>query len=108
MQGDDRWHFTGPGGRAETVPVRGPLRSNNLSAILAAARAGLGLAILPWYVANRSLADGAVVALLEDYALPVQELHAVFPSPKRVPSKVSGFIAFLQQQFDGDWWRRTG
>ena len=108
VQGDDRWHFTGPGGRAETVPVRGPLRSNNLSAILAAARAGLGLAILPWYVANRSLADGAVVALLEDYALPVQELHAVFPSPKRVPSKVSGFIAFLQQQFDGDWWRRTG
>ena len=108
VQGDDRWHFTGPGGRAETVPVRGRLRSNNLSVILAAARAGMGLAILPWYVAWRSVQDGAVVPLLEEFALPAQEIHAVFPSPKRVPSKVSTFIGFLQQHFTDRWWERLG
>ena len=36
VQGDDRWQFSDTAGRAFTVPVQGPLRSNNLSALLAA------------------------------------------------------------------------
>ena len=107
VQGDDRWRFSVEGGGEETVPVRGPLRSNNLSAVLAAARAGLGLAVLPRYVATRSLADGAVVELLAEHTLPAQEIHAVFPSPKLVTTKVAGFIAFLQQHFRPDWWLRA-
>ena len=107
VQGDDRWSFAAPEGGASSVPVKGPLRSNNLSAVLAACRAGLGLALLPWYVARESLADGAVVAVLADFALPTQELHAVFPSPKLVPGKVSTFIDFLKIQLDGPWWQRA-
>ena len=106
VQGDDRWSFTGPAGEELSVPVKGPLRSNNLSAVLAAARAGMGLAVLPWYVARESVADGAVQQVLADHALPAQEVHAVFPSPKRVPSKVTSFIAFLQDALQGDWWGR--
>lgn len=104
VQGDERWHFIGGDGAGLTVPVRGPLRSNNLSALLAAARAGLGLAALPWYVAHESVRDGAVRPLLAGWALPEQEMHAVFSSPRLVPTKVSGFIDFLQQRFDGEWW----
>jgi DNA-binding transcriptional LysR family regulator len=88
------------------VPVRGPLRSNNLSAILAGARAGLGIAILPWYVARESVADGSVKPIMERYALPTQEIHAVYPSPKLVPSKVSSFIEFLLGAMEGPWWER--
>jgi DNA-binding transcriptional LysR family regulator len=68
----------------------------------------MGLAILPWYVANHSVEQGAVQPLLTDFALPVQEIHAVFPSPKLVPSKVSSFIAHLQQALADEWWKRTG
>ncbi|MFT3956703.1 MAG: LysR family transcriptional regulator [Piscinibacter sp.] len=107
VQGDDRWTFTSAGGDTASVPVRGMLRSNNLSAVLAACRAGLGLAVLPWYVARESVADGAIRPVLEDYALPAQELHAVFPSPKLVPGKVSTFIDFLKLQLDGPWWQRA-
>ncbi len=107
VQGDDRWTFSGAEGGAASVPVKGPLRSNNLSAVLAACRAGLGLAILPWYVARESVADGAIVPVLEGHALPTQELHAVFPSPKLVPGKVSTFIDFLKLQLDGEWWKRA-
>ncbi len=106
VQGDDRWHFSSPAGESLAVPVRGPLRSNNLSALLAAARSGMGLAILPWYVAHESVQAGAVKPLLERYALPAQEMHAVFPSPRLVPGKVSGFVGWLQGQFDGRWWAR--
>lgn len=105
VQGDARWQFHGPTGEEYSVPVRGPLRSNNLSAVLAACRAGMGLAILPWYVALESVNQGAIVALLGDHSLPSQEMHAVYPSPKLVPQKVTGFVGWMQQQLAGDWWR---
>jgi DNA-binding transcriptional LysR family regulator len=106
VQGDDRWMLTGPDGEEQVVQVRGPFRSNNLSAVLAAARAGLGIAILPWYVARESVADGSVRPILERHSLPTQEIHAVFPSPKLVPGKVSSFIEHLRAALEGAWWER--
>ena len=104
VQGDARWHFIGADGQLLPVPVKGPLRSNNLSALLAAARGGMGVAALPWYVAYESVNSGVVRPLLGDWALPSQEIHAVYPSPRLVPAKVSGFVAWLQGQFGEAWW----
>jgi DNA-binding transcriptional LysR family regulator len=104
VQGDERWHFGGADGRTQSVAVKGPLRSNNLSALLAAARAGLGLAALPWYEAHASVHEGALRPLLTDWSLPSQEIHAVFSSPRLVPAKVSRFVDFLLPQFEGEWW----
>ncbi len=104
VQGDARWLFTGPDGHEHPTTVRGPLRSNNLSALLAAARGGMGVAALPWYVAHESVRTGTVQPVLTDWNLPSQEIHAVYPSPRRVPAKVSGFIEWLQGQVGEAWW----
>jgi DNA-binding transcriptional LysR family regulator len=104
VQGDERWHFTGADGSTQLIAVKGPLRSNNLSALLAAARAGMGLAVLPWYVAHDSVKNGTLQPLLERWTLPSQEIHAVFPSPRHVPEKVNAFVNWLQGQFDDAWW----
>ena len=104
VQGSDVWRVVSPKGEASTVPITARLRSNNLSAVLAAARSHLGVAALPWYVASDSLASGAVVEVLKGYSLPEQEIHAVYPSPKLVPQKVQAFIAYLQGRFEGKWW----
>lgn len=107
VQGDARWHFSGPRGEAVSAAVRGPLRSNNLSALLSAAREGFGVAALPRYVAQESLRSGRVVAVLEDHALPSQEIHAVFPSPRMVPAKVTRLMEWLQGCFVGAWWEQA-
>jgi len=120
VQGDERWQFTGsadakkkkrktdaPPEESISVPVHGPLRTNNLSVVLEATQSGMGLAILPWYVAFDAVREGSIQPLLTDHALPVQEMHAVFPSPKLVPSKVTTFIGFLQQRFTPRWWERA-
>jgi len=104
VQGNDLWRLRNTSGEAVSVPVTGRLRSNNLSALLAAARAHLGIAALPCYVAHESLKAGRVVELLKTCRLPEQEIHAVYPSPRLVPQKVQAFIAFLQGRFDKDWW----
>jgi DNA-binding transcriptional LysR family regulator len=105
VQGDAVWRLTRANGEPVTVTVRGHLRSNNLSAVLAAARGGLGIAALPRYVAQDSLTSGHIVEVLKDHALPEQEIHAVFPSPKLVPAKVQAFIALLQGRFGERWWQ---
>ncbi|HYP70110.1 MAG TPA: LysR family transcriptional regulator [Variovorax sp.] len=104
--GDDVWQMHTPKGEAVVVPVTGRLRSNNVSAVLAATRAGLGIALMPRYVAEESIKAGSVVEVLADHGLAEQEIHAVFPSPKLVPGKVSSFVAFLQGRFDERWWER--
>lgn len=106
VQGDDRLHFVTPKSRRLTVAVQGTLRSNNLSTLLAAVRAHLGIAAVPYYVAATSLAEGKVVAVLKDYVLPEQEIHAVYTSPKQVPAKVTTLIAFIQDFFHGEWWTK--
>jgi DNA-binding transcriptional LysR family regulator len=102
--GDDVWRLTTPKGETITVPVAGRLRSNNLSAVLAAARNGYGIAAMPHYVASDSLQTGQVVEVLRGNTLPEQEIHAVFPSPKLVPGKVLAFIAYLQSRLGPQWW----
>jgi DNA-binding transcriptional LysR family regulator len=87
-----------------SIPVKGPLRSNSLSALLAAVRDGLGVAALPRYVAEESLKTSAVTELLMDWTLPVQEIHAVYSSPRLIPAKVSTFIAWMQGAFGEAWW----
>ena len=104
VQGDARWHLSGANGQLQAVQVRGPLRSNNLSVLLLAARSGLGLATLPNYVAQESLRSRFLEEILADWTLPAQEIHAVYPSPQLVPTKVTSFVTWLQGQFVPGWW----
>jgi DNA-binding transcriptional LysR family regulator len=104
VQGDDVWHLRAPSGERQAIPVKGRLRSNNLSTILAAASAHLGIAILPHYVASGALRSRRVREIMRGYALQQQEIHAVYPSPKLVPAKVLLFIEFIRGRFQGEWW----
>lgn len=107
VQGDDRWRLTPSGRSSSSIPVKGPFRSNNLTAVLAATSAGLGLSILPWYVAREPIAAGIVKPVMTDHGLPTQEMHAVYPSPRLVPSKTTAFIDHLRGMLSGDWWLRA-
>jgi DNA-binding transcriptional LysR family regulator len=106
VQDNHRWHFSGADGAALSVPVRGPLYTNNLSTLLAATIAKMGLAAIPWYVAHHSVQKGSLRPILTDWTLPSQEIHAVFSSPRLVPGKVSQCIDWLQGYFVGNWWER--
>jgi DNA-binding transcriptional LysR family regulator len=104
VHGDEVWHLQTPQGCNADVRVSGPLRSNNLSALLTAVSAGMGIAILPTYVAAGELAAGRVRCIMTDHLLPVQEINAVLPSPRFVPGKISALLSFFQRRFQGEWW----
>jgi len=104
VQEDDYWRMRTPSGERVSVFLNGRLRSNNLSSLITAARADLGITIVPHYVAAEAITTGDLRQIMADHMLPEQEIHAVYPSPKLVPVKVTELILFLKEAFQGEWW----
>ena len=87
--------------------VRERLRSNNLTAILDATSAGLGVAIVPLYLAMPALVSGRGGAHHADRrAARAGDPRGVPLAAKLVPPKVQAFVSFIQEKFRGQWWER--
>lgn len=88
------WAF-GPNGKSR-VAVKGTLRANNGDALLAAARAGLGIIYHPDFIVADDIAMGRLVALeLDEPAISLGGVYAVYPADRRPPAKVRSTIDFL-------------
>lgn len=79
----------------ESVTVRGRLSTNNAHMQLDAVIAGLGIALLPGFVADQALADGRLCDVLPSARVPLGELWAMTPSRAHMSSALRAFIDFL-------------
>jgi Transcriptional regulator len=102
---NSRWHnnvrFSGPEGNTISVPVSGPVEVNSPQATLRAAKAGLGVAIIPDFIAAPSIQSGDLVTLLDDYIAKDRGIYAVYPHRRYLPAKVRSFVDYLAV-----WFRR--
>lgn len=101
---NDQWRFrTGAGW--ETVRVKPVLRADNGEMLRAAAVAGLGLCILPSFIAAPALQAGTLDAVLKDYPLEEGGLHAVMPPGRAATARVRALVDFLAARFgpEPDW-----
>jgi DNA-binding transcriptional LysR family regulator len=73
------------------------MQSNVADANRIAAVNGLGLVMLATYVVGRDIEKGKLIAVLEDYAPPPLDIHAVYPHRKYLSAKVRRFLDFLQK-----------
>ncbi len=85
------WTF----GNDRRVTVAGRVTFSSAAACLAAAEAGLGIACLPDFVADASLAAGRVVRVLEGQEMPVLPIHVLFPGGRHQPARLRLLIEFL-------------
>jgi len=93
----------------EKITVTGRFTSNDSEATLGAALHGLGIALLPHWIAYKHLNAGDLVNVLPDwnirYASKEPSIWAVYPRKKTVSSKVRSFIDFLAQKIgDPPYW----
>ena len=86
-------------GRWETIRVAPVLRTNNGEMLLAAAEAGLGLAMLPSFIAAPALERGTIDVLLLDFPIEEGALHAVMPPGRAVTARVRALVDFLVERF---------
>lgn len=91
----NEWHFNGPSGN-ESVRVSGRFSSNNPRAIQQAILSGQGIAVTPMWLMEKSIKEGKVIPILEEYLPTPLEIHAVYPDRRFVPAKVSYFIDYIR------------
>jgi DNA-binding transcriptional LysR family regulator len=81
--------------REVTVGVSGPLFSNDLGSLEAAAVAGLGVAMIPGARGPRALVERGLVRVLPDWATRPVTLHAVYPSRRHLSPTVKAFVDWM-------------
>jgi len=91
------WVFA-DGRRRIAVKVSGTTSVNSFTVLRDLAIAGFGVVRLPRFVAAPALADGALRAVLEDYAL-AQSFHVLYPSARHVSPSVRAFLDVLDREF---------
>lgn len=93
-----RWLFRNAAGTRE-VPVTGDITISPAGAILDAALAGLGAALLPNYLTDPHLASGRLTRLLTPWEATATSFDtgawAVYPSRSFLPAKTRAMIDFL-------------
>ncbi|OLF53928.1 LysR family transcriptional regulator [Pseudomonas chlororaphis] len=85
-------------GAQHSFRIRVRMRTDSGHQLLEGARAGLGLAILPSFLAAEALLDGSLVSVLADYAPSGGQISAVYRKTLRTPPKVLTLIEFLSEE----------
>ncbi len=101
LYNNEHWRFR-VGGRWETIRVSPCLRTNNGEMLRAAAEAGLGLCILPSFIASPAIEAGTIEIVLEDYALEEGSLNLVMLPGRATTARVRALVDFLAARFGPD------
>jgi DNA-binding transcriptional LysR family regulator len=106
MPWGDEWRFGSKSGEIR-IAVGGALRSNSAEMLLSAARAGVGITILPTWVAADDLRTGAIAQILPRWEPPASTIYAVYPGNRLMSAKVRAFVDHLARRFGKEpYWDR--
>ncbi len=92
------WQFRKKSGEVATVRPGGPLRVNNGEAMLPSIVAGIGLGLLPEFLAREALANKQVEILLPDWSLPEGAVYWLTPAGGPKPQRVTVMADHLARQ----------
>ncbi|WP_047249315.1 LysR family transcriptional regulator [Chromobacterium subtsugae] len=93
------WDYQAPDGSRDKVRVKGPLKANNGDVLTDAAINGMGIVLQPRFLVEQALAEGSLVAILQDYNWHCLDLSVVYPVRRHVPGKVRVFVDYLVEFF---------
>jgi DNA-binding transcriptional LysR family regulator len=95
-------------GRQVRVKVTPTLTSNHAAALQIALHKGVGLTMMPSFVAWKDLAAGSIEPVLTEWTLPELHVFAVYPHRRFLSPKVKVFVEAMRAAFgDGSsdpWW----
>jgi len=86
--------------RKYSVQIAGTLETDEIDAVRAAVVAGLGIGVLPVYIAGADLQQGQLVPLLRQFqVLPESGIYLVYLPNRTLSSRVRALIDFLVERF---------
>ncbi|WP_298052463.1 LysR family transcriptional regulator [uncultured Paenalcaligenes sp.] len=91
-----RWMFT-ESGKEVSFSTKGRIKANNGDALAKAAAAGMGVSLMPDFIARDYLADGRLTRILSDATQAPIGIYAVLPSNSYIPERVKLVVDFLAE-----------
>jgi len=92
------WTFL-DNGKQVTVKVGGNMVCNDGAVLHAWALAGKGLAWRSMWEVGAQIANGELCTVLDDYAAPGNDIHAVFAQRRHLPLRIRAFVDFLRRGY---------
>ncbi|WP_175822652.1 LysR family transcriptional regulator [Burkholderia sp. BCC0419] len=94
MQGNESWQLL-DGDKVVTVRPQGRFKADSGVALVGAAVAGLGVAVLPEYLVDEHIASGALVPVMKRHPPPPAGIYVVRPSGQHPARKVRALTELL-------------
>ncbi|MEZ2128406.1 MULTISPECIES: LysR family transcriptional regulator [unclassified Sinorhizobium] len=95
--------FYNPDSTSFSVAISGPVEVNSPHATLRGAISGLGIAVIPDFIARKPIESGQLVTLFNNYLPTDRGIYAVYPHRRYLPAKVRIFVDYLH-----NWFRKNG
>ncbi len=92
-----RWQLRRGRERA-SVPFSPRMTTTQLSALMAGASAGLGVAAVPAALCGEHFREGSLIALLPDWHPPPVEVYAIYPAGKTLSRAAREFMALIERR----------
>lgn len=94
------WSLTqSQGGGVEALKPDWVATVNDMSTLIGLVRGGLGLGLIPRFVAQPLLAQGALVDVLPGWTGPLAPFYLVYPARELLPARLRALIQFLRDRF---------
>ena len=101
------WTFIDDG-KPVTLKVGGNMVCNDGAVLHAWALAGKGLAWRSMWEVGGQIASGELVTVLDEFAAPGNDVHAVFAQRRHLPLRIRAFVDFLRRSYAApDYWRHS-
>ncbi len=95
------WLFKGENQEIYEAHIHGQCMITNSNAIKQCTIMGMGLALLPDWLVNNDIRDGALIRLFGDYSVTATDydsgIYVLYPSKEYIPLKTRTFIEYLLQ-----------
>lgn len=92
------WRFLQDGKTVHWSP-KAAISVNSSQAVRTAAKAGMGIAMLPECLVSADIAAGSLVRILPDWSLPEQPMAIVYHRDRYRPRRLESFVGFARSTF---------
>ena len=100
------WQLTDKNGKQTNVRLRCKGYSNNGEVLREEAIAGIGITLLPIFIAGQALQTGQLVQVLADYCPPPITAYISYAANRHLSTKIQLLTKFLQDWFKSPPWKQ--
>lgn len=97
----ESWNLYDANGQAVKTKIKPYLKASNGEFLRASAVDGLGIVLLPAFIAYKEIESGALIPLLTEYRCPQLAAYALYPQTRHLSQRVRAFVDFLVKRFEG-------